>query len=204
MKQINLYKVGLNQDCITLIHSLTTWQKKEWNSVANYQQLTKITTKSISLAQAPTTITKASPLIPMEIMSAPSIAIQALKDSQRVLELQKHPMTSEGKETLQAQEPMKIKAWVQVSLKNMDRLNLVNTLKKDLIPKRILEVDQERKSDRAIAHSTNRTKLICPSVKSIPNKVDKRQDLDIMILVLTLVSLVKKEKEITRSIVWFN
>ena len=86
----------------------------------------------------------------------------------------------------------------------MDQLNLVNMLKKDLIPKRILEVDPERKSDRAIAHSTNRTKLICPSVKSILNKVDKRQDLDIMILVLTLVSLVKKEKEITRSIVWFN
>ena len=99
---------------------------------------------------------------------------------------------------------MKIKASAQASSKNTDRLNLVNMWKKDLIPRRFLEVGPERKSDQAIAHFINRIKLICPLAKSFRNKVDKRQDLGIMILVQTLVSLVKKEKEITRLIVWFN
>ena len=54
MKQINLNKDGLNQDCIILTLSLITYQRKEWSSEEDYQQLKKITTKSTSLGQAPT------------------------------------------------------------------------------------------------------------------------------------------------------
>ena len=71
---------------------------------------------------------------------------------------------------------MKIRALAQVSSRQLDKQNLGNMPKKDLIRSQTLEeVGQERKRDTA--RFTNQIKFICLLVKSFRNK---HQDLVIM------------------------
>ena len=112
-------------------------------------------------------------------------------------------MTQDEKEILLAQEHTKTKVSVQASSSTMAPLNSVSMSKRGSTPTPTPEAEAETESVDTVLF-INRKKLIYLLVKSNRSKQKQRQDLGIMILVQTLVSLVKKENETIKSTAWLT
>ena len=134
-------------------------------------------------------------------MWVPTTEILVRSDSPLEQGTQNQLTKREGRETLLGLEHTKTKESAQVSSNTTAPLNSESTLKRGSIPIPTPEVIAE-KENQDIVLFTNRKRLICLSVRSIPSKQKLHQDLGIMILNQTLVPPAKKENETTKSTAW--